>query len=734
MVELEDRSVPAPLLGLTTNDTLVSFDSDTPGTVTAATPVTGLAAGTSLVGIDYRPLTGQLYAVGSDSRVYVVDPTSGIATAQGSGPFAPALSGANFGLSFDPTDDQLRVVSDTGQNLLISLVTFTATAETPLAYDPSDENTGATPDIVAAAYTNNLAGATTTTLYAIDAARDELVMVGGPDSQTPSPDAGGLFTVMGGPLGMQSTSQTALAATESSDPFAPVYAVTTPTGSSVTQLYAVNLTTGVATGLGAVGSSQSLRGLATLPPQVGAGIVQLGAATYMENQNASLTIPVTRSGGATGTITVPFATADGTAVGGVDYVPVSGTLTFGPGVTAQSITVPALPDLTGTDGTTTKTFTVTLSSPTGGAALGAVASATVTLSDTALPPAPPPPLAPPAAVPPASPVSAPVSPPPASPPGSPPPPPTVLVPTAPTRYYAVGAGAGGAPVVNVYNVATGALVKSFFAFDSSFRDGVHVAVGDVNGDGVDDIIVGAGNGGGPEVEVFDGVTFQPIMAFFAYDSSFRGGVNVAAGDVNGDGFADIITGAGVGGGPQVNEYDGTTGAEIRTFFAFESDFRDGVQVAAGPLTNTGTDSVVTTPGPGGAPRVTVYDGATNTVLADYFAGDPTTRAGLSVAVGQFRAGGIADVVVGSGPGVAPEVSLYLGTSSTLDTQFAPFPATQTGGISVAAKTDAFGTGLVYVGPTTNGAPTVSAYDPLTQSLVSSVSAFDPSFQGGVFVG
>ena len=71
----------------------------------------------------------------------------------------------------------------------------------------------------------------------------------------------------------------------------------------------------------------------------------------------------------------------------------------------------------------------------------------------------------------------------------------------------------------------------------------------MNGDGNVDIIAGAGPSGGPHVLVFDGVTHSVIYSFFAYDPAFAGGVFVASGDVDGDGLADIITGAGPGGGP-----------------------------------------------------------------------------------------------------------------------------------------------------------------------------------------
>src|SRR5206468_709467 len=119
-----------------------------------------------------------------------------------------------------------------------------------------------------------------------------------------------------------------------------------------------------------------------------------------------------------------------------------------------------------------------------------------------------------------------------------------------------GADAGGGPHVKVFDPLARAWRVTFLAYDPSFTGGVRVAAGDINGDGVADIVTGAGRGGGPHVKVFDGVTLAVEQSFFAYDASFRGGVYVAAGDLDIQGHADIITGAGGGGGPHVKVFDG----------------------------------------------------------------------------------------------------------------------------------------------------------------------------------
>jgi autotransporter-associated beta strand protein len=129
--------------------------------------------------------------------------------------------------------------------------------------------------------------------------------------------------------------------------------------------------------------------------------------------------------------------------------------------------------------------------------------------------------------------------------------------------YATGADAGGGPQVNVYDAKTNALIGAFFAYDTGFLGGVRVAVGDVNGDGVPDIITAPGPGGGPDIRVFDGKTGLMIGEFLAYDYHFDTGIYVAATDLNRDGHVEIITAPDQGGGPDVRIFDGKSILTIR---------------------------------------------------------------------------------------------------------------------------------------------------------------------------
>jgi hypothetical protein len=249
-----------------------------------------------------------------------------------------------------------------------------------------------------------------------------------------------------------------------------------------------------------------------------------------------------------------------------------------------------------------------------------------------------------------------------------------------------GAGPGGAPHVKVFDGVTGAEIRSFFAFDAGFTGGVFVAAGDVTGDGYADIVVGAGAGGLPQVKVFDGLTGAELRSFLAYDSSFTGGVRVAAGDVNGDGTVDVVTGAGPGGAPHVKVFDGVTGVEFRSFLAFDPGFTGGVFVAAGDITGDGYADLLVGADAGGSPNVKVFDGFTGAEVRSFFAYDPSFTGGVRVAAGDVNGDGTVDIVTGTGPGGGPHVKAFDGVTGVEFRSFFAGSPSFLGGVYVGAST------------------------------------------------
>ena len=169
---LEDRIAPAAFVGLNVNDQLLVFESTGTGTSSPIT-VTGLQPGEHLLGIDFRPATGELFALGDSRRLYTLNVENGAATAINSTPFDLPLNGTSFGFDFNPVVDRIRVVSDANQNFRLNPASG--------AVLDSDPNTPGTqpdpalaylmavdPTVTASAYANNFAGAATTTLFGID--------------------------------------------------------------------------------------------------------------------------------------------------------------------------------------------------------------------------------------------------------------------------------------------------------------------------------------------------------------------------------------------------------------------------------------------------------------------------------------------------------------------------------------------------------------------------------------
>jgi hypothetical protein len=138
--------------------------------------ISNLQPGESVVGIDMRPATGQLYALGSTGRLYVLNTSTGAATMVGLGPVA-VLEGTDFGFDFNPLVDRIRIISDTGQNLRLHPVDGVLVAQ------DGDLNPG-TPDATAAAYANNFPGTMATTLYDIDSTTDMLYKQDPPNNGT----------------------------------------------------------------------------------------------------------------------------------------------------------------------------------------------------------------------------------------------------------------------------------------------------------------------------------------------------------------------------------------------------------------------------------------------------------------------------------------------------------------------------------------------------------------------
>ncbi len=220
------------------------------------------------------------------------------------------------------------------------------------------------------------------------------------------------------------------------------------------------------------------------------------------------------------------------------------------------------------------------------------------------------------------------------------------------------------------------LLASGYAFEPSFTGGVFLSAGDVNGDGFADVVVSPDEGGGPRVKIVSGRDRTILADFFGIDDpNFRGGARTSLGDFNGDGTLDLVVAAGFGGGPRVAVFDGTSivsgGPPRKLFndiFVFEQGLRNGAFVAAGDVDGDGKADLGAGGGPGGAPRVLILSGAdlvagnssSPRILGDFFAGNIESRGGIRLAIKNLDNDNKADLVAGAGEGAQGVVTTYLG--------------------------------------------------------------------------
>ena len=607
---LEGRDVPATGFALTAAGQLLRFDTTNPTAVEATTPVTGLTAGNTLVGIDFSP-NGTLYGVATTPtantlQVYTINPFTGVSIALGAASALPGgntLTGAtHFGVDINPVTGQIQVVTNapsdgnntgTANNFTINPTTGAVTVLNDLVFPA-----GTTAPESAIAFTNSATGATQTTLFGITTGSSPNQLVTNGAANAP----GETITPVGS-LGVTST----LAALDIGPGNTALAALTTGTG---TKLYSVNTTTGAATAVGNIGTGTTpVLDLAVAPAvlpfvdQVAVGGSTNGQVQLLTPANGQVSAGAVVNAFPGLSVSVRATTADVNGDGIPDVIAVTGPgtplrLTVVSGADNSTILVQPFAPFSGSEGFT------------GG---GYVSAGDIDGDGRA--------------------------------------------------EVVVSPDQGGGPRVTVFSLAPGATTLTVRANflgidDANFRGGARTALGDVNGDGRPDLAVAAGFLGGPRVALFNGTTLvagtptRLVNDFFAFPgadaTTLRNGAFVALGDVNGDGKADLIFGGGPGGAPRVfiltgalvtaGDVNAAYAAPVANFFvAGNSTDRSGVRVASPDLDGDARGDLVVGSGEGAAARVRVYLGKN---FAAGSTAEPGTFQDVAVFGGAALPGGV----------------------------------------------------------------------------------------------
>ena len=312
---------------------------------------------------------------------------------------------------------------------------------------------------------------------------------------------------------------------------------------------------------------------------------------------------------------------------------------------------------------------------------------------------------------------------------------SIVNPVLPPNFSATGVDFGGGSVVQI-NYTNGTNL-SFYAYSSAYTGGVRVAIGDVNGDGYADLITGTGVGGGPHIKVFDLRGGQPvtIASFFAFEPTFMGGVYVATGDINADGYADVIVGAGQTGGPRVKVFNGAAGYAINTiapamdFFAYDPSFTGGVTVSAGNRDTQSGDEVITGAGVGGGPNIRSFNAA-GQLIDNFFAFSTGITSGIFIAAGYVDSDGTADIIAGTGFGTTTQVAAFFSTGARPTAL--PFTNVFIGGARVGVVVNSLGQEAFAAAAGPGGGPQVNIFNS-SLATIDSYIAINPLFNGGLFM-
>ncbi len=297
-----------------------------------------------------------------------------------------------------------------------------------------------------------------------------------------------------------------------------------------------------------------------------------------------------------------------------------------------------------------------------------------------------------------------------------------------SAHFAFSSDSIGLPLVSITD-ENGFAERSFLAYPADFINGINIASGDINGDGVDEIITAPRAGRESDIRIFN-PNGTMISHFLAYPYSFKGGVVISSADLDGDGIAEIIT-APAGNSEAMVKIFNADGKLLKSFLAYPKTFTKGISLTVADITDSPGKEIVTAPGKGGIPQVKVFSAKGN-LLSNFIAGKRSDISGLNVAAADLdgtprrRA---AEIIISHMSG--PSEVLFYDFRGNFRNRFKAYDSPFTGNTGIIAtdlNRDGF-TDIITV-PGTGGGPHVRVFD-RTGTILNSFYAFDPNSSTGV---
>ena len=280
-----------------------------------------------------------------------------------------------------------------------------------------------------------------------------------------------------------------------------------------------------------------------------------------------------------------------------------------------------------------------------------------------------------------------------------------------------------APVAN-YPKVTGEILPY-----ENFQGGASIAMGKLDGDSGLELVSGARAGGGPLVRTFD-LDGKPLKTWYAYADTFRGGVDVATGDVNDDGTDEVITAPGPGGGPHIKVFKANGTEVLYEFFAYAPDFHGGVNVAVADIVGDEDAEIITAPASKGGPHVKVFK-ADGTLLLEFMAYGVDMHSGVDVAAARYSRSNVR-IITAPGAGFIPQVKIF-DEKGKLVKDFFAYEQSFTGGVRVGAArsgTTSRSSLRIITAPASNGGPHVRVFDIDGDEQQGSLTGYESWWVGG----